>query len=194
MKSDLSGKVSLVTGSAGGIRLASADRLAANGCRVVSTELDLDQTRSAAARSRGFGPRRSPNDGRQADYLEHANGNVFVAVQINTSEALHALNAILGIPGIDSLVIGPADMAGVLHGKPGGGPSHAGTDCDHQRPGAASGGCRSVAAWGRMASSSCAWPGSGVQWLQCGRDCSLVLRGIEALYQGIRARLKSVRA
>src|SRR6476661_7354187 len=40
MKSDLSGKVSLVTGAAQGIGQAIADRLAANGSRVVYTNLD----------------------------------------------------------------------------------------------------------------------------------------------------------
>ena len=53
MKSDLSGKVSLVTGSARGIGQAIADRLAANGSRVVYSDLDLAQTTAAAARSPG---------------------------------------------------------------------------------------------------------------------------------------------
>jgi 3-oxoacyl-[acyl-carrier protein] reductase len=52
MKCDLSGKVSLVTGAARGIGQAIADRLAANGSRVVYTDLDEADTRAAAARSR----------------------------------------------------------------------------------------------------------------------------------------------
>ena len=51
MKSDLSGKVSLVTGAARGIGQAIADRLAANGSRVVYTDLNEAETREAAARS-----------------------------------------------------------------------------------------------------------------------------------------------
>ncbi|MEI7687820.1 MAG: SDR family oxidoreductase [Planctomycetota bacterium] len=53
MKCDLTDKVSLVTGAARGIGQAIADRLAANGSRVVYTDLDLAATAAAAARSPG---------------------------------------------------------------------------------------------------------------------------------------------
>jgi len=53
MKCDLAGKVSLVTGAARGIGQAIADRLAANGSRVVYTDLDPVATAAAAARSAG---------------------------------------------------------------------------------------------------------------------------------------------
>jgi NAD(P)-dependent dehydrogenase (short-subunit alcohol dehydrogenase family) len=50
MKCDLMGKVSLVTGAARGIGQAIADRLAANGSRVIYTDLDLAATQAAASR------------------------------------------------------------------------------------------------------------------------------------------------
>src|SRR6476619_3026777 len=53
MKCDLAGKVSLVTGAARGIGQAIADRLAANGSRVVYTDLDTAATEAAAARVSG---------------------------------------------------------------------------------------------------------------------------------------------
>src|SRR5437660_9246412 len=53
MKCDLTGKVSLVTGAARGIGQAIADRLAANGSRVVYTDLDPAATAAAAARAAG---------------------------------------------------------------------------------------------------------------------------------------------
>jgi 3-oxoacyl-[acyl-carrier protein] reductase len=53
MKCDLMGKVSLVTGAARGIGQAIANRLAANGSRVVYTDLDLAATEEAAACSIG---------------------------------------------------------------------------------------------------------------------------------------------
>lgn len=53
MKCDLTDKVSLVTGAARGIGQAIADRLAANGSRVVYTDLDPTATQATAARSAG---------------------------------------------------------------------------------------------------------------------------------------------
>src|SRR5579862_7451314 len=53
MKCDLNGKVSLVTGAARGIGQAIADRLAANGSRVVYTDIDANGAEAAAARSPG---------------------------------------------------------------------------------------------------------------------------------------------
>lgn len=53
MRSDLSGKVSLVTGAARGIGQAIADRLARNGSRVVYTDIDAEGARLAAAQMEG---------------------------------------------------------------------------------------------------------------------------------------------
>ncbi len=53
MKCDLTGKVSLVTGAARGIGQAVADRFAANGSRVVYTDVDADGAAAAAARVPG---------------------------------------------------------------------------------------------------------------------------------------------
>jgi 3-oxoacyl-[acyl-carrier protein] reductase len=53
MKCDLTGQVSLITGAARGIGQAIADRLAANGSRVIYTDLDPSSTNAAAARSTG---------------------------------------------------------------------------------------------------------------------------------------------
>lgn len=74
MKCDLTGKVSLVTGAAQGIGQAIADRLAANGSRVVYTDLDLASTAAAAGRSPGALALRM--DVTRADEIEAVIGQV----------------------------------------------------------------------------------------------------------------------
>jgi NAD(P)-dependent dehydrogenase (short-subunit alcohol dehydrogenase family) len=74
MKADLSGKVSLVTGAARGIGQAIADRLAANGSRVIYTDLDPAATEAAATRSVGAKGLRM--DVTRADQIESVIGEV----------------------------------------------------------------------------------------------------------------------
>ncbi len=74
MQCDLTGKVSLVTGAARGIGQAIANRLAANGSRVIYTDLDLAATEAAAARSAGAKGLRM--DVTHADEIEAVIGQV----------------------------------------------------------------------------------------------------------------------
>ncbi len=62
---------------------------------------------------RGFGPRRPTNYGRSGgpEYLEFANRNVFLAVQIENTAAMRELDEIVHVPHLDSLVIGPYDLS-----------------------------------------------------------------------------------
>ena len=63
--------------------------------------------------SRGFGPRRPSNYARFTgdEYIQSMNENVFVSVQIENLDALHALDEIVTITGLDSIVIGPMDLS-----------------------------------------------------------------------------------
>jgi 2-dehydro-3-deoxyglucarate aldolase/4-hydroxy-2-oxoheptanedioate aldolase len=143
---------------------------------------------------RGFGPRRATNYGRQslADYLAAANRDVFVAVQIETAEALESLDAIIQVQGIDSLVVGPADLAGALVGAPG----HVqhprvldaiATVCSRAR----AAGLPVGIGMGPDPDYATQVARLGVQWIQCGGDCTLMIRAADALYQGIRIQLKN---
>ena len=64
---------------------------------------------------RGIAPRRPSGYGRgTADYMAGANDAVTCCVQIETHEALEALDAILEVPGVDTILVGPNDLAASL--------------------------------------------------------------------------------
>lgn len=140
---------------------------------------------------RGFGPRVPTNYGRDetSAYIERANHDLFVAVQIENSEALAVVEEIAHIPGLDSLVIGPMDLSGSL-GRLG--------DVEHPTLVAA---IERIVAAARAASLSVgAGMGTdpeyasklakrGVQWLQVGSDFGYMIQAIDAIAAGIRARI-----
>ena len=140
---------------------------------------------------RGFGPLVPTNYGREeeAEYIEQANAYVFVAVMIETAEALQAIDDIVFIPGLDSVVLGPWDLSGSL-GVLG--------DIQHPRVVAA---MEEVIAKARAAGLSV---GSGlgvdaeyaylqakrgVQWLQVGGDCGYLVHCIDHITSSVRSRL-----
>jgi 2-keto-3-deoxy-L-rhamnonate aldolase RhmA len=64
---------------------------------------------------RGIAPRRASEYGRHtAEYLGAANGRVVCCIQIETREAIEDLDAILSVAGIDTILIGPNDLAAAL--------------------------------------------------------------------------------
>lgn len=69
---------------------------------------------------RGFGLGRASNYGKNySDYVQNANKNLLVCIQIEHVEAVENAKEILAVDGIDAVFIGRADMAGSM-GKPGG--------------------------------------------------------------------------
>jgi 2-dehydro-3-deoxyglucarate aldolase/4-hydroxy-2-oxoheptanedioate aldolase len=65
---------------------------------------------------RGFGPRRPSNYGAigPVEFCAEANRTIITIVQIEQREALENLDAILAVPGLTSIVIGPNDLAASL--------------------------------------------------------------------------------
>lgn len=49
-----------------------------------------------------------------ADYFEHANDQLVLALMIETPKALENLDEIAGVPGVDALYIGPSDLSQAL--------------------------------------------------------------------------------
>jgi 2-keto-3-deoxy-L-rhamnonate aldolase RhmA len=64
---------------------------------------------------RGIAPRRASGYGRNtAAYLAGANEAVTCCIQIETREALAALDDLLDVPGVDTVLLGPNDLAASL--------------------------------------------------------------------------------
>lgn len=73
---------------------------------------------------RGFGPTTPMNYGRipMGKYLNDADDAVFVAVMIETTEAVRNIDAICSVKGLDCVVIGANDLSGAMGvGTPAGG-------------------------------------------------------------------------
>jgi len=77
---------------------------------------DQAQPESAGRFRRGFGPTTPMNYGRipMNKYLADADASVFVAVMIETQEALADIDAICATPGLDCVVIGTNDLSGAM--------------------------------------------------------------------------------
>ena len=142
---------------------------------------------------RGYGPRVPSNYGRDGgkDYAERANRELFVAVQIETAEALAALDDIVAVPGLDSLVIGPWDLSGSL-GLLG--------QLDHPQVVAAieeiivkarSAGLPVGAGMGADPDFACRMINRGVQWVQVGVDCGYLVKCMDQITAAVRSRLEN---
>jgi 2-dehydro-3-deoxyglucarate aldolase/4-hydroxy-2-oxoheptanedioate aldolase len=140
---------------------------------------------------RGFGPRRPSNYGRNAgqDYLQSANQQLFVAVQIETVEAYNDLDKILTVPGLDSIVVGPYDLSGAL-GMLG--------QVSHPKVVEA---ITNIVTKSRRAGRyvGMGMPGNaeqalqaaklGVQWVQCGGDFAYMVSFVDQLFGRVRKSL-----
>jgi 2-keto-3-deoxy-L-rhamnonate aldolase RhmA len=65
---------------------------------------------------RGYGPRRGQYFGKisQAQYLDEVKDDPLIILQIEHIEAVNNLDAILAVPGIDSICLGPNDLSGSM--------------------------------------------------------------------------------
>lgn len=76
----------------------------------------VDDCRYPPMGRRGFGPLIPTNYGRNGgpEYVATANAQLFVSVMIETAEAVEAIDQIVALPGLDSVVLGPWDLSGSL--------------------------------------------------------------------------------
>lgn len=82
---------------------------------VADVERAVAWCRYPPAGLRGVAPRRASEYGRRtADYLALADSLVTCCVQVETREAYEDLDAILSVPGVDTILVGPNDLAAAL--------------------------------------------------------------------------------
>ena len=89
---------------------------------VADVERAVAWSRYPPAGLRGAAARRPSGYGRRTkEYFAEANATVLCCVQIETREALEVIDAVLAVPGVDAVLIGPNDLAAALGhlGEPG---------------------------------------------------------------------------
>jgi 4-hydroxy-2-oxoheptanedioate aldolase len=83
-------------------------------CPMVNSQAEAEVFVAAARYAprgiRSFGPNRAVQYG-GADYWQHANDEVLLLAMIETGKALHNLDEILSVPGLDGTYIGPSDLS-----------------------------------------------------------------------------------
>jgi 2-keto-3-deoxy-L-rhamnonate aldolase RhmA len=151
----------------------------------------VSDCRYPPAGRRGFGPRVPSNYGREGGraYLDRENANVFVCAQIESREAYDDLDAIVAIPGLDAIALGPQDLSGSF-GLLG--------EVEHPTVVAA---IQAVIDKGRRAGKfvgagmgndpdyATLMARRGVQWLQVGSDYTYLIQTFDQIASGVRQRL-----
>ena len=138
--------------------------------------------------TRGVAPRVPSNYDRIGlDYFPAANENIFTSVMIETAEALEAIDDIVRVPNLDSVVIGPFDLSGAL-GDLGNLESPAVQEgCDRIVAAAHSAGIYVGCGMGGISQFARSMVARGVDWLQVGSDYSHLLQRMDELVAEIKA-------
>lgn len=149
----------------------------------------IDASRYPPLGKRGYGPRRAATYGRDGgvQWMQRANEQIFVGVQIENLAALAVVEEIATIEGLDSIVLGPYDLSVAM--------GHAG-QIDHpdvqtalKRIIAAARNAGKYVGTGMAGSATEALKAIalGVQWIQCGDDYGYMVSRADEIMQRIRA-------
>ena len=142
---------------------------------------------------RGYGPRRPSHYGRfaGAEFCAAANRTVLPIVQIEHTEAVQHIDAILAVPGLASIVLGPNDLSGSLGHM--GDPAHPDVQraIDTVIARARRAGVPVGVGMGDDPAALAGWAERGVQWLTMGSDCTLLIRAARQVAGELRDRLGS---
>lgn len=90
-------------------------------CPMISTvaeaELFVSACRYPPAGQRSFGPARGLLYG-GPDYFDHADGEILALAMLETAEAVENADAILAVPGLDGIYVGPNDLSLAMGRRP----------------------------------------------------------------------------
>lgn len=151
----------------------------------------VSDCRYAPIGHRGYGPRVPSNYGRSGgdDYITYANEELFVSVQIENAEALGAIEEIAAVPGLDSLVLGPSDLAASLgHMNQLEHPDVL-TAIDRIVHTAQAAGLYIGSGMGADPDYACLMANRGIQWLQVGCDYSYLVAHMDQIGSQIQSCL-----
>jgi 2-keto-3-deoxy-L-rhamnonate aldolase RhmA len=145
----------------------------------------VDDCRYPPLGHRGFGPRVPSNYFLDANrnFAIEANKGVFVAVMIETLEAYEAIDEIVNVSGLDSIVIGPADLSWALGAEGNVDDPRVVKAMDVIIARARAAGIFVGCGMGADPVFAARMAQRGAQWLQVGVDCMVLIQG----YQTIRA-------
>jgi 4-hydroxy-2-oxoheptanedioate aldolase len=175
------------------VEIAAA--LDAGACGVIVPRVDSADEAASAARAarypprgdRGVGPGRATGYGRAlAGYVERANDELAVGVQIESRQAVAAAVEIARVPEVDFVFVGPGDLAASL-GVPFG--DQRALDAIASVLAAASEAGRPAGIWAPSTEPALRWLEAGFQLVIVGSDLGFLAEGIDrAVSQLGRAR------
>jgi len=150
----------------------------------------VDDCRYPPLGRRGYGPRVPSNYFRNAgtDFVEEANESVFVAVMIETAEAYEAIDQIVAVPGLDSVVLGPADLSWSLGARGDVENPKVVTAIETIVKKARAAGCFVGAGMGPDVDFAYRMAKRGVQWLQVGLDCAILVKQADQIRSSFHSR------
>jgi 2-dehydro-3-deoxyglucarate aldolase/4-hydroxy-2-oxoheptanedioate aldolase len=159
----------------------------------------VDEVRRAVAACRyppegirGFGPRRASGFGRLGgpEYCRLANESIIVVCQVEHIDAVNAIDDILAVPGLTSLLLGPQDLAGSMGHM--GQPTHPEVTAAMERvlAKAVPAGIPVSIAIGSDPAVLAAWVKRGVQWITLGGDISFMLQAANQIASQLRQQLQ----
>jgi 2-keto-3-deoxy-L-rhamnonate aldolase RhmA len=175
------------------VRIMHALDAGASGVVIPQVRTPADVERAVAwcryppAGLRGVAPRRASGYGRgTAAYLAAADALVTCCIQIETREAIEELDAILAVPGVDTVLVGPNDLAAAL--------GHLG-DLNHPEVGAAidrvveraKAASVPAGAWAGSATQARQWRAKGFAWATIGVDYGFLATAADAAIREVHA-------